>query len=359
MDLNTIWYLLIGVLLIGYAILDGFDLGVGALHLLAKGDKERRLLLNSIGPVWDGNEVWLITGGGALFAAFPHAYATAFSGFYLAFMLLLVALISRAVSIEFRSKRESQAWRNFWDYSFSIGSVLSAVLFGVAIGNMVGGIKIGADMEYAGTFFDLLTPYTVLMGVFNLALFTMHGAIYLFIKTDGDLQARVKDWAMRAFFVFLALYVIITATTLYMKPEMIANFSFGQIQPVDGSPHELVQSNQIFISVFAWIIVILNGLAIANIPRTLVQGKELQAFLSSACTIAALVFLFAVGVFPNMITSSLDPTYSLTIYNAASSEKTLFTMLIMALIGMPLVLSYTISIYWVFRGKTTITKHGY
>ncbi|ACF13395.1 cytochrome d ubiquinol oxidase, subunit II [Chloroherpeton thalassium ATCC 35110] len=359
MDLNTIWYLLIGVLLIGYAILDGFDLGVGALHLLAKDDNERRLLLNSIGPVWDGNEVWLITGGGALFAAFPHAYATAFSGFYLAFMLLLVSLISRAVSIEFRSKRESQAWRNFWDYSFSIGSVLSAILFGVAIGNMVAGIKIGSDMEYAGTFFDLLTPYTVLAGVFNLALFTMHGAIYLFVKTEGDLQERVKGWAMRAFFVFLALYVIVTAATLYMKPEMIANFSFGKIQPATGSAHELIQSNQVVISVFAWIIVILNGLAIANIPRTLVHGKELQAFLSSACTIAALVFLFAVGVFPNMITSSLDPAYSLTIYNAASSEKTLFTMLIMALIGMPLVLSYTISIYWVFRGKTTITKHGY
>jgi len=358
MDLNIIWYLLIGVLLIGYAILDGFDLGVGALHLFAKGDDERRLLLNSIGPVWDGNEVWLITGGGALFAAFPHAYATAFSGFYLAFMLLLVALIFRAVSIEFRSKRESRAWRNFWDYSFSVGSILSATLFGVAIGNMVMGIKIGSDMEYAGGFFDLLTPYTVLAGVFNLSMFTLHGAIYLNLKTEGELQKKVRSWAMKAFWIFLLFYLVLTSVTLYLKPEMIANFSFGKMAAL-GVQHDLVQSNQVFISVFAWIIVVLNGLAIANIPRTLVQGKELQAFVSSACTIAALVFLFAVGVFPNMITSSLNPEFSLTIYNAASSQHTLFIMLIMALIGMPLVLTYTISIYWVFRGKTVIPTHGY
>ncbi len=358
MDLNVIWYLLIGVLLIGYAILDGFDLGVGALHLFAKGDEERRLLLNSIGPVWDGNEVWLITAGGALFAAFPHAYATAFSGFYLAFMLLLVALIFRAVSIEFRSKREGRAWRNFWDYSFSVGSILSTVLFGVAIGNMVFGMKIGSDMEYAGSFFDLITPYTLLTGVFNLSLFTLHGAIFLNYKTEGQLQKKVRSWALKAFWVFLFLYLVLTSTTLYFKPEMIANFSFGQMVH-KSAPMELVQSNQIVISSFAWVVVILNGLAIANIPRTLVQGKELQCFLSSACTIAALIFLFAIGVFPNMITSTINPEYSLTIYNAASSQGTLGIMLIMALIGMPLVLTYTISIYWVFRGKTVIPTQGY
>ncbi len=358
MDLNVIWYLLIGVLLIGYAILDGFDLGVGALHLFAKGDEERRLLLNSIGPVWDGNEVWLITAGGALFAAFPNAYATAFSGFYLAFMLLLVALIFRAVSIEFRSKLDSRSWRNFWDYGFSVGSIITGILFGVAIGNMVIGIKIGPDMEYAGTFFDLLSPYTLLTGVFNLTMFTLHGAIFLNVKTQGELQKKVRAWAMRAFWVFLFFYLTLTSITLYLKPEMVANFSFGQmVNP--GIPMELIEGNQVFISVFAWIVVVLNALAIANIPRTLVQGKELQCFLSSACSIAALVFLFAVGVFPNMITSTLSPEYSLTIYNAASSQGTLFIMLILALIGMPLVLTYTISIYWVFRGKTVIPTHGY
>src|SRR5437868_6198012 len=183
MDLHLIWFILVGVLFAGYAILDGFDLGVGALHLFAKGDNERRLMINSIGPVWDGNEVWLVTGGGALFAAFPEAYATLASGFYLAVFLLIFALIFRAIAIEFRSKQESPFWRQSWDVAFSVASILSALLFGIVIGNLVWGIPLGADKEFQGTFLGLLHPYALLTGVMVVSVCMMHGAIYVVLKT--------------------------------------------------------------------------------------------------------------------------------------------------------------------------------
>lgn len=358
MDYNVAWYVLIGVLLIGYAILDGFDLGVGALHLFSKGDTNRRIMLNSIGPVWDGNEVWLITAGGALFAAFPHAYATAFSGFYLAFMLLLFALIFRAVSIEFRSKEPSPRWRSFWDTAFSVGSILAAILFGVAIGNVIMGFQIGADKEYAGTFLDLVSPYTVLTGVFNLTMVTMHGAIYLTLKTEGELKKRAINWATRGFYVFVAIYALTTAYTLALKPEMLANFSFGSIEP-SWQMHPIIAQNQTSISVFAWLVVILNALAIANIPRTLAKGKFMGAFISSACVIAAVIMFFALGIFPNMMLSNISPDYHLTIYNASASQYTLKTMFTIAIIGMPFVLAYTSIIYWTYRGVTKIDSSSY
>src|SRR5512140_3278766 len=176
-DLNTVWFLLIGVLFTGYAMLDGFDLGVGALHLFTNDDQERRLMLNAIGPVWDGNEVWLVTGGGALFAAFPNVYATVFSGFYLAFVFLLVALIFRAVAIEFRSKQPMRWWRQMWDVGFSLGSILSSLLIGIAMGNIAWGVPLDSRHEFLGGFTDLLHPYALLVGVTTLALFMMHGAI--------------------------------------------------------------------------------------------------------------------------------------------------------------------------------------
>ena len=191
MDLQTTWFLLVGVLLAGYTILDGFDLGVGTLHLfLAKDDRERRTSLNSIGPVWDGNEVWLLTGGGALFAAFPPVYATVFSGFYLALMLLLVALIVRAVSLEFRSKEASPRWRQGWDVAFAVSSALPALLFGVALGNVLRGVPLDADGEYAGTFFTLLNPFALVVGLGGLAMFVMQGACWLNLKTEGAMKAR-------------------------------------------------------------------------------------------------------------------------------------------------------------------------
>jgi cytochrome d ubiquinol oxidase subunit II len=337
-DLNSAWFLLIGVLLTGYAILDGFDLGVGALHLLGKNDRERRLTLNSIGPVWDGNEVWLITGGGALFAAFPHVYATVFSGFYTAFMVLLVVLIFRAVAIEFRSKQPMLWWRRMWDASFSCSSIFIALLAGVALGNIVRGIPIGPDREYAGTFWTLLNPYALLVGLTTVALFVMHGAIYVMMKTEGEFQARVRSWINNAIIFFVICYASLTIITLIYIPRMAARFREDPPLMIMG---------------------LLTMLAVANIPREVTRGREFRAFLSSSATIAGLMALFGIGLYPNFVIASQDPALSLTIYNASSSARTLKIMLIMAIIGVPFVLAYTASIYWIFRGKVKLDSMSY
>ncbi len=337
-DLNTIWFLLIGALLSGYAILDGFDLGVGMLHLLVKEDKERRIMLNSIGPVWDGNEVWLVTGGGALFAAFPHVYATVFSGFYNAIILLLFMLIFRAVAIEFRSKRPMQWWKKMWDGAFSIASYFIAFLMGVALGNIITGVPLGADKEFVGTFLGLINPYTVLVGITTVALFMMHGAIYTVMKTEGDLQKRLRGWVNNSIIFFVICYATVTMSTLIYFPHMVENF---RAVPA------------------LFIVAILNMLAIANIPREISKGREFRAFLSSAASIAALLLIFAIGIFPNVVYSKPNPELSLTIYNASSSDKTLTIMLIIALIGIPFVLAYTITIYWIFRGKVKLDDMSY
>jgi len=252
MDLHILWFILLGVLLTGYAILDGFDLGVGIVHLAVKKDDERRILMNSIGPLWDGNEVWLVTFGGALFAAFPHVYATVFSGFYTAFMMLLCALIFRAVSMEFRSKHEARAWRQFWDVSFSVASGLATFLFGVAVGNTIRGMPIGEDMEFQGTFTSLLHPYCLLVGLFAVATFAMHGTIYLYLKTEGDLQRRIHGWMWKTFGIFLVFYLFVTIFTLVDVPLATRNF---RAHP------------------WVWIVVVLNILAIANIPRAIHLGR--------------------------------------------------------------------------------------
>ena len=338
LDLNTVWFILIGVLLAGYAILDGFDLGVGALHLFTKTDNERRIMLNSIGPVWDGNEVWLVTGGGALFAAFPNVYATVFSGFYIAFILLLVVLIFRAVSIEFRSKRESARWRNNWDIAFSISSIFIAFLAGVALGNIIQGVPLAADKEFLGSFWTLIGPYTVGVGITTVALFMMHGAIYVVMKTEGEMHDKIRGWVNNTIIFFVICYATITMATLIFQPHMVAHFkSFPA----------------------AFIIALLNMLAIANIPREIHLGRDFRAFLSSCASIAALMTLFAIGIFPNLVLSNPNPEFSLNIYDAASSARTLKIMLIIAIIGLPFVLTYTISIYWIFRGKVKLDTTSY
>ncbi|MCX6832999.1 MAG: cytochrome d ubiquinol oxidase subunit II [candidate division Zixibacteria bacterium] len=337
-DLNTIWFMLIGVLLTGYAILDGFDLGVGALHLFTKQDVERRLFINAIGPVWDGNEVWLVTGGGALFAAFPEVYATAFSGFYMALILLLFALIFRAVAIEFRSKQPMHWWRQMWDVSFSVSSIVSSLLIGVALGNIALGIPLAGDHEFAGSFFGLLNPYALLVGITTVALFMMHGAIYLVMKTEGDLHNNLRRWVNNAIITFIICYAATTAATLLYVPHMVET-----------------------IKQVPWLFVLplLNALAIANIPREIQHGHDMRAFLSSCAAIVALLTLFGIGMYPDLIFSSPDPANSLTIYNAASSAKTLEIMLIIAAMGVPLVLAYTASIYWIFRGKVKLDSSSY
>lgn len=337
MDLATLWFVILGVLLTGYAILDGFDLGVGILYPFVKGDRDRRLALNSIGPLWDGNEVWLVTFGGALFAAFPEAYATSMSALYFPVIVLLFSLIGRAISIEFRSKRPGAAWRAWWDGSFFLSSLLIVFLFGVAAGNAMRGIPLDARFEHTGTLLGLIDGYSIAVGLFAISVCAMHGAIFLYLKTEGALQARVHGWMWRTFFVFLAMYALVTALTLATIPHATANFARWPA---------------------AWIVVALNVLAIANIPRAIHHGRPGYAFVSSSCTIAALVFLFGMALFPNLVVSS-SAHASLTIENAASSEETLGLMAIIAAIGIPFVATYTAIVYWVFRGKVKLGKFSY
>ncbi|PTX91488.1 cytochrome d ubiquinol oxidase subunit II [Opitutus sp. ER46] len=339
LDLNTVWFILVGVLFTGYVILDGFDLGVGVLHLFAaRTDHERRVFLNAIGPVWDGNEVWLVTGGGALFAAFPDVYATVFSGFYLAFMALLCALIFRAVAIEFRSKHPSALWRRFWDLSFAGGSIFSAFLIGVAMGNIAWGVPVDARGEYAGTFLSLLNPYALLMGVTTVALFAMHGAIYLVLKTEGELQDRLRRWVNPSIIGFILCYAILTPATLLYVPHVVEAF---KREP------------------WFFALVIPAVLAIANIPREMTRQKHFFAFLSSCAAMVGLMALFGVGMYPNLLYSNPHPEHSLTVVNAASSQKTLGVMFTIALIGVPIVVAYSASIYYIFRGKVRLDRMSY
>jgi cytochrome bd ubiquinol oxidase subunit II len=338
LDLNSVWFILIGVLFTGYAMLDGFDLGVGALHLFTRTDEERRVMLNAIGPVWDGNEVWLVTGGGALFAAFPNAYATVFSGLYFAFVLLLVALIFRAVAIESRSKQPMRWWRQMWDIGFSAGSILSSLLIGVAMGNIAWGIPLDERGEFTGDFWSLLGPYPVLLGVTTIALFMMHGAIYALLKTDGPLHDRLRGWITNCIIFFIICYATTTMATLLYVPHMAAR----------------MRANPWLFS-----IAIINMLAIANIPREIHRGRDGRAFLSSCVAMFALMGLFGLEMYPNLVLSKPDLGNSLTIHNAASSHRTLGIMLTIALIGVPAVLAYTVSIYWIFRGKVKLDRMSY
>jgi cytochrome d ubiquinol oxidase subunit II len=338
LELPVIWYGLVGVLLTGYAILDGFDLGVGALHLFTRKDEHRRLMLNSIGPVWDGNEVWLVTGGGALFAAFPEVYATIFSGFYMAMILLLFALIFRAVAIEFRSKVSTPWWSQMWDVSFAVASILSSLLLGVAFGNIVWGVALDGQREFIGSFWDLLNPYALAVGITTVALFMMHGAIFTVLKNEGELQATARGWVNNTIIFFVICYGITTMATLVYVPHMI----------------QQIRKNPVL-----FLLPLLTMLAIANIPREMHHGRDFRAFLSSGAAIAGLMSLVGIGMFPYLVLARPDPNTSLTVYNAASSPKTLTIMLIIAAIGVPIVLAYTSSIYYIFRGKTKLDSMSY
>ncbi|PID80834.1 cytochrome d ubiquinol oxidase subunit II [bacterium DOLZORAL124_64_63] len=335
---NEIWYVLVGVLLTGYAILDGFDLGVGGVYLLAPTDHDRRVFLNAIGPFWDGNQVWLVTGGGALFAAFPHVYATAFSGFYTAFIILLFTLIFRGVSIHVRSLRPGSRWRGTWDRAFSISSILASLLMGVALGNVAWGVPLEEGFRYQGNLLAQVHPYTILTGLMVVAMFMMHGSIYLVMKTEGELNTRVRTWVRPAIIAFIILYVLVTVFTLLSLPHMVQPF---RAYPV------------------LFLVPALSVLAIANIPRAMTRGLELQAFVSSAAAMALLLGLFGIGMFPELIHSRPDTSLSMTVYNASSSHLTLKTMLILAAVGMPLVLGYTFHIYRVFRGKVKLDNMSY
>jgi cytochrome d ubiquinol oxidase subunit II len=338
-SLDVIWYLVLITSMIAYAMLDGFDLGVGALHLFAKKDSDRRIFLNAIGPVWDGNEVWLVIVGGALFAGFPEAYATVCSAFYNLVMLLLAALIFRAAGIEFRSKLDSLKWRKFWDSVFFAGSVLIAFGTGVVIGNLIVGIPLDKHKDFVGTFTDFLNPYALLVGLTTVALFTMHGSIYLVMKTEGALHARLRRWVKKTIIAFISCYVLTTIVTHFSMPHML---TFLQESP--------------------WLLLIpLIALGmIISIPLQIYKGRDGSAFICSCLSIAMLIVLFAIGTFPMLIRSSLFPeTNSLLITNAASSPLTLKILLLIVAIGLPLVFAYGVYVYRLFRGKVRLDKSSY
>jgi cytochrome bd ubiquinol oxidase subunit II len=337
-DLETTWFLLIGVLLAGYAILDGFDLGVGMLHLfVARTDRERRVLLNAVGPVWDGNEVWLLTGGGALFAAFPPVYATVFSGFYLALMLLLAALILRAVSLEFRSKEASPAWRQAWDGAFAVGSFLPALLLGVAAGNVLRGLPLDVDGEFAGTFLGLLNPFALLVGLLSVAMFVQQGAAWLCLKTEGELRERARAAARTAWLAFLAAWAAVTAASVVAAPHLWRAFAAPA----------------------AWLAPLALLAALTAFPAALRRRRPGLAFGASSLAIAALLGIMGRGLYPYVVPPLGALTAGLTVYNASSSALTLRVMLVIALTGMPLVLAYTIFIYRRFRGPVVLDDASY
>ena len=323
-ELQVTWFFLVGILLTGYAILDGFDLGVGFWHAFAKRDEERRIFLKAIGPVWDGNEVWLLTAGGALFAAFPPVYASVFSGFYLALVLVLLGLIFRVVSIEFRSQLEDPGWRRKWDLAFSLGSVIPALLFGVALGNLVRGIPLDESGDYIGGFFALLNPYSLLVGVTGLAMFATHGALYLVLKTEGGLRDRARVWASRAWIVYLPLFLLSATWSL------VAHQEGSLLLPLGASLIALV--------------------AIVGIEVFNRAGAGGRAFLASAVSIASLFGAVGSTIFPNLVRASNGASLSLSIFNASASQNSLTAMLIIALLGVPVVLGYTIFIYRTFSG---------
>ncbi|MBU6384192.1 MAG: cytochrome d ubiquinol oxidase subunit II [Verrucomicrobia bacterium] len=339
MNLAILWYLVLGLASMAYCILDGFDLGVGALHLFARTDEQRRIFLNAIGPVWDGNEVWIVIMMGGLFAGFPNAYATIFSGFYTLLMFLIAGLMFRACAIEFRSKNESPKWRSFWDVIFSLSSILVGLCVGLLLGNMVEGVPINAGQEYVGTFADFFRPYSIIVAITAMSLFAMHGTIYLTMKTEGEAHQIVRKWINYAIVVFIFFYCVTTVATILYMPHMIEH---------------------IFRMPWTIVIPILAFLAILNIPRLVKKGKDGWAFIFSCLSIALLLILFGLGTYPTIVRSTIDPaTNSLTIFNVASSETTLRILMIVVLIGLPLVLAYGFWIYRIFRGKVQLHKTSY
>lgn len=338
LDLPTWWFLLIGALVTGYGILDGFDLGAGAIHLFFRKENSRRISLNAIGPVWDGNEVWLVIGGGALFAAFPLVYGTLLSTFYLPFMLVLVALIFRAISIEFRSKEAMRWWRQLWDVSYCASSITISLLLGLILGNLIQGIPLNADHEFVGQLSDFFNPYALLIAFTVLSLFMMHGSMYLLMKTEDRIYTRLTLIANNTSKFFILCFMASSMTTLIYVPHMAAIF---KNQP------------ELFALPLAAILIVLNT------RRNIEKRRYRRGFLFSSIATALLMILFAMGLYPNLILSSADPRGSISIYEAASSDGSLRTMLLIAAIGVPLVVTYTVFVFWTFRGKVKLEDHSY
>ncbi len=331
MELNVVWFILMTVLFIGFFFLEGFDYGVGIwLPFLGRNDGQRRMIINSVGPVWDGNEVWMITAGGAMFAAFPHVYATLFSGFYLALFLMLIALVLRGAGFEFRSKHENPAWRTTWDWLIFAGSLVPALLWGIAVTNLLKGVPIDGQMRYVGTFFDLLSPYTLAGGLTFLLVFIFHGALYLILKTEGEVADRARRAALRTGPV-AAVACLSLAGMSYIYTDLFHSLGAG---------------------IVFWAALIMLVMACLALWRNFPGW----AFAASGLAIVLTTVAYFWGLFPRLIVSSLKPAWSLTVYNAASSQYTLTLMTIAAVFLVPVILGYQAWTYWIFR-KRVSGKH--
>ena len=339
MWLEDLWFVLYVMIIGGYIVLDGFDLGVGMLGpLLAKDDRDQRVLLNSIGPVWDGNEVWLVLGGGALFAAFPLVYASLFSGFYLAMMLVLLVLILRTIAIEFRSKRESATWRKTWDWFFFGSSLGITVLLGVAFGNVIQGVPMDQSGTIEANLVSLLNPYAIAVGVAAVAMFCLHGGIFLTMKADGELLDRVKALVPRIMVVFFVLMTVLIVWTLLLHDPITDRYL-----------------ERLWIGIFPLLALVATLVA----WREIIRERYLVAFLASGTSIALLLATVAAGLYAVLLPSSTDSAYDLTISNASSAEPTLQVMTVFAAIGIPFVLFYTAGVYYFFRGRVVLDDESY
>lgn len=332
-DLNTLWFILIAVLWIGFYFLEGFDFGVGMLlPFIGKKDEERRAVINTIGPHWDGNEVWLLTAGGATFAAFPQWYATMFSGFYLAFFFLLLGLIVRGVAFEFRSKDYNPKWRRFWDWAIFGGSLVPSLLLGVAFANLARGVPIDANGVFTGNLLTLLNPYGLLGGVTTVAVFLLHGAVFLALKSDGIIRERAEAWAKKIWLPVAILVLALSVATLFAT-DLIARHGINPgIFPLGAVTAILVAG---------WFVH---------------QKQSGWAFAMTGLHIVLTQITFFFILFPRVMISTIDPAFSLDIYNAASSPYTLRVMTIVAAIFVPIVLAYQAYTYWVFRKRITVEK---
>lgn len=338
-DYPTLWYLVVGLLFSGYAILEGFDYGAGAWHLFFKKDISRRIAINAIGPLWDANQVWLIIGGGALFAGFPVMYATMLSAMYVPFMLFLMLLVLRSSAIKFRSAEEMLWWRKTWDIIYFLSNVLIAFLLGVVLGNVLQGFELAENHSYqGGIFLAFLSPYAIMTGFTTLSIFMTQGAIFLLLKTEGRLHARLTFLLKKGMIFFIVSFSITSLYTLVYIPGVTDNF----------------KNNPIF-----FILPLLAFLAVANIPRLVSKKKYFQALIFSSLTMAFLLMLVAFQLYPVLLPSTIHPDHSVTIYNAASSQKSLGIMLTIVLIGSPLLAGYFIFLYKTFYGKVKLDDTSY
>ncbi|MEM9824547.1 MAG: cytochrome d ubiquinol oxidase subunit II [Bacteroidota bacterium] len=338
LDYPTLWFLVVGASFSGYAILDGFDLGAGALHLFLKKDLSRRIALNAVGPVWDGNEVWLVIGGGVLFAGFPVFYATLLSGMYIPFMLFLLFIILRAVAIEFRSKEEMTWWRKTWDVVYSGSSIMLALCLGIVLGNILQGMPLDEHFEFQGDWLSFFNSYAILTGLTVLALMTLHGGIYLCLKTEGKLFDKVERLVKSAIIAFIILFSLLSLYSLIYFPHLSDRFK------------EMP---------FLFVVPLLAVLSIANVPRLVSKQKFLSAFAFSSLTFSLLLITVAIELYPQLLFANNDVEHSITIYNAASSDKSLGIMLRFVAIGVPLIIGYTYFVYKAFWGKVQLDETSY